>query len=125
VRVTHQEVAMKEKELNERPTRLHYIPLAQAAPDMVLGVPLVLVEHGVVRFNLPAGHKLNQANLDQLQTRHAEIICIVEPDVRTLEEQEAAWTSAANELDTIFQLADPHQALIRNLRDAVMAYRRR
>ncbi|MEY4593042.1 MAG: hypothetical protein RIR18_1937 [Pseudomonadota bacterium] len=116
---------MKEKESNERPTRLHYIPLVQAAPDMILGMPLVLTEHGVVRFNLPAGHKLNQANLDQIQTRHAEIICVVEPDVRTPEEQEAAWASAEKELNTIFQLADPQQVLIHNLRDAVMAYRRR
>lgn len=113
------------KESGEQPTRLHYIPLGRAVPDMVLGMPLVLTELGVVRFNLPAGHKLNQANLDQLQTRHAEIVCVVEPDSRTPEEHEAALASAEKELDKIFQLADNSQILIRNLRNAVMDYRKR
>lgn len=116
---------MKNNNSNESPTRLHYIPLARAIPDMVLGMPLVLTEHGVVRYNLPSGHKLNQANLDQLKTRHAEIVCVVEPDLRTPEEQEAAWLSAETELEKTFQLADSNNALIRNLRNAVMAYRRR
>ena len=106
-------------------TRLRYIPLGRANVDMVLGMPLVLTELGVVRFNLPAGHRLNQANLDQLQTRHAEIVCVVEEDTRTQEEQEAAVASAEKELEKIFQLADTSHALIRNLRNAVMDYRRR
>lgn len=109
----------------ERQTRLHYIPLGRAVPDMVLGMPLVLTENGVVRFNLPAGHRLNQANLDQLKSRHAEIVCVEEPDTRSPAEREAAWEHAEKELDNIFQMADLNNPMVNNLRQAVLNYRRR
>ena len=103
--------------------RIHYIPLGQAMPGMVLGAPLVLTEHGIIRFNLPTGHVLNDSLLEQLRTRHAEIVCVVEPDERSPEQRELDNAREVARLNQVFQLADREQPLIRNLYRAVLAYR--
>lgn len=105
--------------------RIHYLPLGLAVPGMVLGAPLVLMEHGVVRFNLPVGHVLTDANLEQLRTRHAEIVCVQEPDTRTSEQREAEWAQEEARVKRVFQLADMKQNLVRSLFQSVLAYRRR
>lgn len=108
---------------SETKKRIQYFPLGEATPGMVLGAALVLQEHGVVRFNLPAGHVLTEANLDQLRTRHAEFVCIVTEDTRTLEQREAEYFREAKRIERIFQLADLKQPHVRNLYLNVLAYR--
>lgn len=105
-------------------TRIRYLPLGRAMPDMVLGKALVIVEHGKMTYSLPEGHVLNLANLEQLRAHHAEVICIVESDTRTEEERAAGLAATEKTLERVFALADPDNLLIKNLRHAVLEYRR-
>jgi len=105
-------------------TRLQFLTIAEAEEGMVLGAPVVLPEHGVSNFNLPAGHTLTESNIHQMAVRHAEFVCIEIPDERTPEEREAEWGMNEMRLQQIFgaaNLADPTTA---SLYQAVLAFRR-
>jgi len=106
-------------------TRLRYLPLSDASEGMVLGAPLVLTEHGVTNFSLPAGHILTESNLLQAQRRHGEFVCIAEPDPRSEAEVAADHEAVAQRLATIFSSADLSQPAVRGLHDAILAYRGR
>lgn len=106
-------------------TRLRYLPLSDVSEGMVLGAPLVLTEHGVTNFSLPAGHVLTESNLLQAQRRHGEFVCIAEPDPRSEAEVIADQQAVATRLGMIFARADMNQPAVRGLHDAVLAYRGR
>ena len=105
-------------------TRLRYLPLHEAEAGMVLGAPLVVAEHGVTTFSLPAGHALTAGNLQQLNVRHAEFVCVEEEDTRSDEEREKEWRQAEERLQRIFRAADLQQPALAGLYRAVLAYRR-
>lgn len=105
-------------------TRLQFLPIAEAEEGMVLGAPVVLPEHGVSNFNLPAGHTLTESNIHQMAVRHAEFVCIETPDERTPEEREAEWSINETRLRQIFRAADLEDPTMARLYQAVLAFRR-
>lgn len=105
-------------------TRLHFLPIAEAEEGMVLGAPVVLPEHGVSNFNLPAGHTLTESNIHQMAVRHAEFVCIQTPDERSPEEREAEWSVHEMRLQQIFRAADLEDPTMARLYQAVLAFRR-
>lgn len=105
-------------------TRLHFLPIADAEEGMVLGAPVVLPEHGVSDFSLPAGHTLTDSNIHQMAVRHAEFICIELPDERTPEEREAEWAMNEMRLQQIFRAADLEDPTMARLYQAVLTFRR-
>lgn len=104
--------------------RLRYLPLPDVVEGMVLGAPLTLAENGVISFHLPDGHVLTESNLQQMRVRHAEVVCIREPDSRSDEERANEWARAEERLQTIFRAADLAQPATAGLYEAVRAYRR-
>ena len=105
-------------------TRLRYLPLHEATEGMLLGAPLMLAEHGVITFSLPAGHELTASNLQQMNVHHAEFVCIQEEDERSNEEREAAWRKSEERLQHIFRAADLEKPAVARLYQAVLAFRR-
>ncbi|MGE5472435.1 MAG: hypothetical protein ACM3X0_16695 [Bacteroidota bacterium] len=105
-------------------TRLHYLPIADAEEGMVLGAPVVLPEHGVSNFSLPAGHTLTDSNIHQMAVRHAEFICVQVPDERSPEEREAEWAVNEMRMEHIFRAADLDQPVMARLYQAVLNFRR-
>ncbi len=104
-------------------TRPHYIPSVEVAAGMVLGTPMVVSQHGVVRFSLPEGHVLTEDNLHQLRAHQAEYLFIAEPDTRSDEQVAEDAALAARRTMEIFagaDLTDPNMAA---LFDQVLAYR--
>lgn len=104
--------------------RLRYLPLPETTEGMVLGTQLVVAEHGVVRFSLPAEHALTEANLRQLAAHRAEFLCIREEDGRSEEERQKEWEMREQRLARIFRAADLGQPAVAGLYQAVLAYRR-
>lgn len=105
-------------------TRLKFVPISEAEEGMVLGAPVVLPEHGVSNFNLPAGHTLTDSNLHQMAIRKAEFVCIEIPDERTPEEREAEWGINEMRLQQIFSTANLEDPATGRLYQAVLAFRR-
>lgn len=104
--------------------RLRYLPLPEVKEGMALGRQLVLCEHGVIRFSLPAGHALTETNLRQLALHQAEFVCIREEDSRSEEEREQEWAAHEARLARIFRAADLDDPAVAGLYQAVLAYRR-
>lgn len=104
--------------------RLRYLPLPEVNEGMVLGTQLVVAEHGVIRFSLPAGHALTEANLRQLAIHQAEFVCIQEEDARTDDEREREWAAHEERLARIFRSADMNDPAVAGLYNAVLAYRK-
>lgn len=104
--------------------RLRYLPLPEVAEGMMLGTQLVLADHGVIRFSLPAGHALTEANLRQLAVHQAEFVCIQEEDKRSDAEREREWAVQEQRLAHIFRAADMGEPAVAGLYQAVLAYRR-
>lgn len=104
--------------------RLRYLPLPEVTEGMVLGRQLVLCEHGVIRFSLPAGHALTEANLRQLAVHQAEFVCIGEEDGRSEEVRAREWAAHEARLARIFRAADLDDPALAGLYQAVLAYRR-
>lgn len=104
-------------------TRLRYLPLSDVTEGMVLGSQLVLSEHGVSNFSLPAGHVLTESNLRQIALRHGDYACIAQPDARTDEEVAQDKQRVSERLDEIFQKADRSKAAVAGIYAAVLAYR--
>jgi hypothetical protein len=106
-----------------RPTRLHYLPFGEVEAGMVLGEALTLTEHHIVRFSLPAGHVLSEANLRNLAVHHAEFVCIAQADTRSDEQIATDSAAAAARVMRIFDGADLSQPVMAALFDRVLAYR--
>lgn len=104
--------------------RLRYLPLPEVTEGMTLGVPLLLVEKGVISFSLPAGHVLAGSNLQQMRVRHAEFVCVQEEDRRTDDERVDEWARSEARLQMIFRAANLAQPSMARLYEAVRAYRR-
>jgi hypothetical protein len=105
-------------------TRLRYLPISDVSEGMVLGAQLVLSEHGISNFSLPAGHALTETNLRQIAIRHAEFVCVQVQDERSEEERNAEWKIAETRLRHVFRAADLHDPVISRLYEAVLAFRR-
>lgn len=103
--------------------RLHYLPLPDIAPGMVLGAPLILTEKGVISFSLPLGHVLTASNLQQMKVRQAEFVCVQEVDSRSDAECAAARAQAEARLQRLFRAADLRQPAVASLYEAVRAFR--
>lgn len=104
--------------------RRRYLPLTDVHEGMVLGAPLVLTEHGVITFSLPADHELTESNLRQMQRRNAEFVCVRETDERSDEERAADAARVEARLQRIFRMADLADPMAAGLYEAVLAYRR-
>lgn len=91
---------------------------------MVLGAPLVLAEHGVMTFRLPAGHALTEGNLRQLAVHHGEFVCIEEEDPRSEAERQSQWLQHETRLAHLFRRADLSNPALGALYQAVMRFRR-
>ncbi len=103
--------------------RLHFIPIVEARPGMVLSAPANVVEHGFLSMSLPAGHVLTEENLQQLNSHHAEFIYIERIDTRSDEQVALDAALAARRVMQIFEgadLSDPNTAA---LFDQVLGYR--
>lgn len=107
-----------------KPQRIRYLPLEQAMPGMVLGAPVVLMERGVIRYSLPVNHELTEGNLEQLSAHRCEVVCITEDDERDDVQREIDFLRETARVDRIFALAERDSPIIRDLYQAVLAYRR-
>lgn len=101
-----------------------YLPISDAREGMVLDAPLVLAEHGVRNFSLPAGHELTETNIHQMALRHAEFVCIQQDDERSSEERQAEQAASEARLAHIFRSADLNNPTMARLYEAVLAFRR-
>lgn len=104
-------------------TRPRYLPLAEAEAGMVLGAPVRVVNHGVIRLSLPSGQTLTADNLRQLAAHRAEFIFISEPDRRSDEEVAADAARAAHRVMEIFAGADLSDPVMAALFNQVLIYR--
>lgn len=105
-------------------TRLRYLPISDVEEGMVLGAPVVPIDHGVSDFSLPAGHALTESNIHQLAVRHAEFVCVQLPGERSPEEREAEWAMNEMRLQHVFRSADLNDPTMARLYQAVLAFRR-
>ena len=103
--------------------RPRYIASVDAEPGMVLGSPVRVVEHGRLRFALPAGHSLTRDNLHQLMAHHAEYIFITEADSRRDEDVAVDAALAARRVMEIFDGADLADPVMAALFDQILIYR--
>lgn len=104
-------------------TRPHYISLVEAEPGMMLGAPIVVSQHGFVRFSLPDRHVLTDDNLHQLRAHQAEYLFIAAPDTRSDEQVAVDAALAARRTMEIFSGADLTDPTLAALFDQVLAYR--
>jgi len=105
-------------------TRLRYLPLPEAVEGMVLGAPLMVAEHGVISFSLPAGHVLTDSNIHQMHIRRAEFVCVEEEDMRSEEERTMEWEWAETRLRHIFRAANLEDPAMARLYEAVLTFRK-
>lgn len=103
--------------------RTHYIPIEQAEAGMVLGAPVVISQHGIVRYSLPSGYPLTADNLRQLKAHQAEYLFIATPDARSDEQIAVDAALAARRTMEIFAGADLEDPTMAMLFDQVLAYR--
>lgn len=104
-------------------TRTQYIPLEEAEAGMLLGAPLSVRQHGILRYSLPAGHTLTRDNLRQLKAHQAEFLFIVQPDTRSDEQVAVDAALAARRTMEIFAGADLSDPTMAFLFDQVLVYR--
>jgi hypothetical protein len=104
-------------------TRTHYIPIVEAEAGMLLGTPVVISNHGIVRLKLPAGHTLTKDNLHQLTAHQAEFIFVAQPDERSDEQVAVDAALSAHRTMEIFAGADLTDPTLAALFDQVLSYR--
>lgn len=104
-------------------TRPRYLALTECEAGMLLGAPVSIVNHGILRFSLPAGHTLTSDNLHQLVAHHAEFIFIAAPDRRSDEQVAVDAALAARRTMQIFAAADLTDPTTAALFDQVLAHR--
>jgi len=105
-------------------THLQFLPLEEADEGMVLGAPLVLTEHGVMTYRLPAGHRLTESNLRQLAVHHGEFVCVEVEDLRNEAERQNQWLQHEKRLAHLFRRADLSNLALAALYQAVTRFRR-
>ena len=104
-------------------TRVRYLALIGAKPGMVLGTPVAVVKHRILRYSLPAVHTLSREDLRQLAEQGAEFISIAEPETRADQEIAEDAAQAARSVLDIFADADLTEPTMAALFDQVLAYR--
>jgi len=104
-------------------TRLRGTPLSLARAGVVLGAPVRIENHGVLRFSLPAGHTLTEDNLHQLAAHRAEFIFVAEPDSRADEQVAVDVARVARRVLDIFAGADLGDPTMAALFDQVLVYK--
>ena len=104
-------------------TRTHYIPVEEVEIGMILGAPISVVNHGILRFSLPAGHTLTHDNLHQLTAHQAEFIFVSMPDPRSDEEVAVDTALSARRVMEIFSGADLTDPTMAKLFDQVLSHR--
>ncbi|MEI7841777.1 MAG: hypothetical protein WCI39_01995 [Gallionellaceae bacterium] len=104
-------------------TRPRYIMLIEAEPGMVLDAKAHVVDHGILRFSLPAGHTLTADNIRQLTSLRAEYIFIAEPDERTDEQVAIDAAHEAHRVMEIFSGADLSDLTMAKLFNQAILYR--
>jgi hypothetical protein len=104
-------------------TRPRYITLIEAEAGMVLGAQANIIEHGMLRFTLSAGHTLTDDNIRQLKSHRAEYIFIAEPDERTDEQVAVGAAHAAHRVMEIFSGVDLSNPTMAKLFNQVIIYR--
>jgi len=104
-------------------TRLRYIALEEAHEGMVLGAPVLLKSHGMLRVSLPAAHELTGDNLRQLAIYGGEFITVIEPDQRSDEQIAEDAAIAARRMLEIFAGADLTASPMAELFDQILAFR--
>jgi hypothetical protein len=104
-------------------TRPRYLPIIEAEAGMVLGAPVRVINHGVVRLSLPGGHPLTDDNLRQLTAHRAEFIFVAEPDMRSDDKIAVDAALAAGRVMDIFAGADLSDPTMAALFDQVLIYR--
>lgn len=103
--------------------RPRYIPLLEAEAGMVIGADINVMNNGILRLRLQAGHTLTEDNLRQLAINQAEFIAIAEEDVRSAEKRVADVAAATERLQQIFSGADLADPTLLALYEQVLAYR--
>jgi hypothetical protein len=104
-------------------TRPRSLPLIGAQPGMVLGAPVAVVNHRILRYSLPEKHTLTNYDLRQLVAYGAEFIDVAEPETRTDQEIAEDVAQAARTVLDIFADADLSDPTLAALFDQVLAYR--
>ena len=100
-----------------------FLPVNELQVGMVTAKALMVVEHGLVTYSLPADYTLTQQNIGQLTLHHAICICVTHQDTRSQEEIGAFTARQAGRLQIIFKPTDLAQPASRTLFDALSAYR--
>lgn len=103
--------------------RLCYVALGEAQAGMVLGAPVSITHHGVLRYSLPARHALTEDNLSQLAAHRAESIFVAMPDVRADEQIAVDAARVAHRVLDIFSGADLSDPTMAALFDQVLVYK--
>jgi len=103
--------------------RLCYVSLGDAQAGMVLGAPVSIAHHGVLRYSLPARHALTEDNLRQLTVHRAESIFVAIPDVRDDEQVAVDAARVAHRVLNIFSGADLSEPTMAALFDQVLVYK--
>jgi hypothetical protein len=104
-------------------TRARTFPLIGTEPGMVLGTAVAVVNHRILRYTLPAEHKLTQDDLRQLRANGAEFVYVAEPETRSDEEIAEDVAQAARSVLDIFADADLSDPILAALFEQVLAYR--
>ena len=104
-------------------TRHQYIPVTDIKPGMVLGETVQVAERGLLSMVLPVGHPLTADNINQLNSHHAEFICIDQPDERSDEQIALDTAQATQRVQEIFKECNLDDPNLLALFDQVMAYR--
>ena len=101
-------------------TRTHYIPLEAARAGMELAVA---VRDSYQRSMLPAGAKLSDENIHQLQVHQVEYICVTVEDSRAASQVAQDTALAAKNILEIFEKADLSEPVMAALFNQVFTYR--
>ena len=104
-------------------TRRQYIPFTEIKPGMVLGETVQVIQRGLLSMVLPSGHSLTPDNVDQLHARHAEFVCIDQPDERSDAQIAFDTEQAVHRVQEVFKGCNLEDPTLLALFDQVMAYR--
>ena len=103
--------------------RTRFLPVNELQVGMLTARALIVVEHGLVSYSLPADHTLTQQNIGQLTLHDAICICVTHQDTRSQDEISAFVEGQSERMRIIFKPTDLAQPANRTLFDALSAYR--
>ena len=101
----------------------HYIPICDAKAGMKLAAPLMVVKHGLLRFELPQGQVLTDDNLNQMNAHRTEFIFVSLPDTRSDEQVAIDTAQTAHRMIEVFAGADLSNPDLCALFDQVVVYK--